>query len=371
MGLQGSIRCCLLVLGIALSATIAAAQPPPVGPPPNSTNKNELAVSQLTLLVRGFAQAAVDMANTRLEEENRPARASIEEVRVWPPYRSKTTTPNKPNSWYVRIPYSLRIKVSVPLTSDRHIGIPIDLECFCEGWHTKSGTVTVRSQPGPASIEGGNILEDIVHVRDYLDAQVRSSFTSPLPATLPLLGKCVTIGASDGGTAAVDDDVVLWDTPPRLTPHEDVALKPTIEVTFDRVKRLRARNLKSEILYKDVENILLSAFANYSQVQKGPLSMREGDEVALGLPKVRLDADRFDSLVVIGSIEQPPDNPKDSAFAAAVKAQNYAPGSHLLQIPKWYTLPPTPQNPKPQFIRVPAYELSYTVRFVDPRTVHP
>jgi hypothetical protein len=371
MGLQASVRCRLLVLGIALSATVAAAQPPPVGPPINKTNKKELAVSQLTLLVRGFAQAAADMANKTLEEENRPARASIEEVRAWPPYRSKTTTPNKPNSWNVRIPYLVRIKVSLPVTSDRHIGIPVDVECFCEGWHTKSGTVTVRAQPGPASIEGGNILEDVVHVRDYLDAQVRSSFSSPLPVTQPLLAKCITIGASDGGTAAGDDDLVLWDTPPRLRAHEGVALKPTIEVTFNRVKRLRARNLKGEILYKDVESILLKAFANYSQVQKGPLSMREGDVVTLGLPTVRLDADQFDSLIVIGSIEQPPNNPKDSAFAAADKAQNYAPGSHVLAIPKWYTLPPTAGNPKPQFIRVPAYELSYTVRFVDPRSIHP
>jgi hypothetical protein len=369
MDLQSPIRCGLLGLVVSLLATIAAAQPPPVGPPPNRAEKGNLFVSTMTNLMRDRAQATVDETNARLKREGRSSRVSIESLRVYKPYRSKTDALNQPNSWFVRTPYILKIKVAIPASFDRHISIPIDVNVFCDGWHMKSGTVTVRSKPGPASIEGGNILEDVIHVRDYIDAKVRSAFNPTAPLTMPLpLTKCSTIGASDRGTEAAEDDVVVWDEP-FVAPTDGVVARPTIEVTFDRLKRLRARQIGGAILYKEVEEILLNTYANYSQLQKG-LSMREGDEVVLNLPTVRLDARKFDMLVVIGNVEQPPNNPKDSAFAATAKVGNYSPGSHVLQIPKWYSMPPDRLNPKPRFFSVPAYELHYTVRFIDAGVAH-
>lgn len=355
----------LTALALTFSAALASAQPPPIGPPLNHSDKGSVLIRLLTSVMRSRAQTTVDETNARLKAQNKSTRVFIESISVNRPSRSNEVMPNQPNSWFVRVPHVLTIKVAIPHAFDRHIHIPIGLNVFCNNWYTKTGTVIVRSDPGPASIEGGSILEDIISVRDDIDARVRSSFTPPLPVTATVGGRCSSIGASDGGTTAVNDDLILWDVPPPISSFDDIIVKPTIEVTFDRLKRLRARGRGDEILYEDREEIFLHAFANYTEAQK-TLSMREGDDVALDVPPIRLDARKFENLVIIGSVEQPPNNPKDCVFAAATKAQGYAPGSHTLQIPKWFSIPPNQFSHKPQLVSVPAYELSYTVRFHDP-----
>lgn len=171
---------------------------------------------------------------------------------------------------------------------------------------------------------------------------------------------CATIGAANNGTTTAEDDRIVW-TVPRQTSFPGGVVTSSVDVTFDRLKRLNARDLRGGIVYKPVENIFLNVHANYSSQQR-ELTMREGDDVALNLPPIRLEPAKFDTLVVLGNVEQPPDNPKDSAFAVTTKAQNYRPGTHVIQIPKWFSRPPSRTNPKPSFVRVPAYELRYTVR---------
>lgn len=370
------------LLSAMLAATSAAAQSPATGPQtpnmalpdctPDRSNapcKAELGVSLVTNMIRTIAQQNVDAANARLQQEGRSARASVQSLQMWGPQRTQTQFHNQPNSFHVRIPYILTIKIAIPVTSDRRIGLPIDINVFCSNWHTDNGQVVIHSRPGPASFEGGNILEDVFNVGNYIDSQVRAGFNAPLPtATAIPNSKCATIGASDFGTAQPEDDLLVWSVPrQQLRPGVAVALSG-IEVTFDRLKRLPARALGGGILYKEVEDILLNAYANQSGQQKA-LSMREGEETALGLPAIRLEPAKYDTLVILGNIGQPPNNPRDSAFAVAAKAQNYRPGTHVLQIPKWYSQPPSAQNPKPSFISVPAYELTYTVRNLDSGTV--
>lgn len=90
------------------------------------------------------------------------------------------------------------------------------------------------------------------------------------------------------------------------------SLEPKVEVTFDRLTGSR-RGGSEGGSYNVVENILLNMFANYTQLQKA-LTMQEGDSVALNLPAVQLEASRFERLVVIGHVEQPPFDPRDSSF---------------------------------------------------------
>lgn len=365
-----------ILVSAFLSAATAAAQPTPVGPPPNHTDTTQLPVSSLTSSVRNTAQTKVNQANQSLQAQGKSSRASIEAIRVMArPNRVATQMPNRPNSWYFRVPYMVTIKVDIPVTSDRHIHIPIDVNMFCDNWQTGQGLIVARSQPGPASFEGGNILEDVFNVGNFIDSQVRSAFTPPLPVTTPLnLTKCNTLGATDLGTPSTDDDAIVWDVPrPGLRPPVGGAVSsgPTIEVTFNRLKRVPARRFpQNSVLYQDVESFLLNAFANYNQVQKS-LTMREGDDVALNLPTVRLEAGTYENLVVIGNVEQPPNNPKDSAFDAATKAQSYGAGTHVLRIPKWYSQPPDRFHRQPALSSTPAYQLSYTVRYIDPNVLHP
>jgi len=368
-----ALRSRLLTVVFTLFPVLALAQPAPIGPPPaTATAAGELSVAVLTGAVRSRAQATVDETNARLKQEGRSTRVSIESLTAGVPSREPTTSGNRPNSWVVVVRFGLTIKVAIPLSFDRHIFIPIDVRVFCDNWFTSTGNVTVRSAPGPASIEGGNIIEDVLHIRDLIDSRVRNAFTAPLPATVSLPGRCKTIGAFGGGTATPADDTVKWDVPrvrPGFAPAP-AAIKPTVIVTFGRLKRLQARSFPGNaILYNDAEDIWFRSFADYSEAFRS-LTMREGDDVALNLPPIRLDAGTFDSLVVIGNVEQQPfDNPRDSVFTpAATRAQSYGPGSHILQIPKWYSRL-DPVSHKPIMISVPAYELTYTVQFVNPGAV--
>ena len=75
----------------------------------------------------------------------------------------------------------------------------------------------------------------------------------------------------------------------------------------------------------------------------------------------------LDLLVIIANIlQQPTFQPEDSAFAASSRMANYSPGTHTLQITKLYVEPPGPGHTKPLQMRVPAYELTYTVRYSNP-----
>ena len=141
---------------------------------------------------------------------------------------------------------------------------------------------------------------------------------------------------------------------------------PKVEVTFLKLKRLRARSSGGGVLYNPTEQIMLEAYANHSARQSPVLTMTEEQEVDLGFPPFVLPAG-METLVIIANINQMPNaQPQDSAFNAWPRTMNYSPGMHTLQITKVYVMPAGPGRPKPTFIRVPGYELTYNVRYSDP-----
>lgn len=352
----------LLLLGLEIIA-----QPPAIGPGPNRTQAGELSVFTLTVGVKAKALDIVNQTNADLQAAGESARVSLKEVKAFKPSRVPTRFDDRPNSTIVRAPFFVNIEVKIPVFGNRFIHIPIDVEVACDGWQNTTGNIGVRAVPGPAAITGGSIFEDIIQVRGMIDAKVRNNFTQPLPSIVPSMladPRCKTIGVTDFGTAIVTDDAINFDRPPSRPIISTIGgrFSPTVEVTFNRLKRLNARDFRNGVVYRDVEQIFLNAFANYEQRQKS-LSMREGDDVALNLPPVTLSAGLFDKLVVIGNIEQPPNNPKDTGFRTSLKTQNFEPGTFTVIIPKFYTRPPDQFNPHPTIVRVDAYELSYTVKF--------
>lgn len=372
-----SSKTLLLVVALTLGYFCAAsikAQPPAIGPGINTTQAGELSGFTLTAVVRAKCMEIVNEVNAQLQAAGESTRVSLKEVKVFKMRRTNTVFENQPNSAIVRMPFIVTIEVRVPVFGNRFISIPIDIDVACDGWQNAVGNIVVRAIPGPASIEGGSIVEDIIQVRGLIDAKVRNNFVQPTSATVPSLiadTRCKNIGVTDFGSATINDDAIHFDKPPRSRPiigTIGVTTRPSVEVTFTRLKRLNARDLSGQSLYREVEQIWLNAFANYTQQQK-ILSMREGDDVALELPPVRLEAGDYEKLVIMGTIEQPPNNPKDTAFRTSLRRQNFSPGSYVLRIPKFFTEPPSRFNPRPQLVRRDAYELSYTVRFIDPAII--
>lgn len=370
-----------LVVLVSL-ASEALAQPPAVGPRTSATAPpclpsqparcpGEFSASLIANMVRVTAQLTVDETNTRFRQQDRSARVSIESLQLRRPSRVQTDQINRPNEWIIRFPFTLTLKVDIP-GFDRRIVLPIDVDAACNNWHTRNGKVVFRSRPGPASFEGGNILEDVFNVGSFIDGQVRAGFSPPLQSTtpIPLNGDCVTVGLGAGDAARPEDTYLYWLGPLPPGPDTGPVAGPLIEVTFNRVKRLRARTFNSEILYRASEDFRLNLFANFSMQQKR-LTMREDEDVALDLPTITLDGKDYDTLVVLGHVDQSPFEPKDSAFAVATRAQDFRPGTHVLQIPKWFSRPPDSINRRPTLLSRPAYEVAYTVRFVNAGTVGP
>ncbi|HEV8370580.1 MAG TPA: hypothetical protein VGQ39_21710 [Pyrinomonadaceae bacterium] len=342
--------------------SVAQQAPPPLGPPTYRSEKVQLGVGLLSGFVKAKVAEIVTDENKKLSQQRKRARVEALPLKVFSPMRVATLHTNRPNQFYVKLPMIISVRVKIPLTSDRTISIPFALNLSCEGWQTGSGTVQIVGQTGPPSIEGGNIIEEVLMVKDLIDNRIRSDLTLPgaIRFSLPN-SSCVTIGASRSQSVGDPFAFIAYDPPSRFGPIVDRATQ-TVTVTFKKLKRLRARN-KGAILYQASENILLETYANFVLNQSAPLTMREDDEVSLTLPPAVVKAPG-DLLVIIANIQQQPTStPEDSAFVASTRSANFSPGIHTLQIRKTYSEPPGPGHTHPVLKRVPAYELTYEVRY--------
>lgn len=361
------------VFAIAIQAALAVssfaqpASPPPLGPATYRSDKIRLEVGTLSAIVKAKVAEIVTNANNEIHKQTSKVTVEALPLKVYSPMRVATLHTNRPNQYYVKLPMGITIKVRLPLTTDRMIYISLDLNFSCEGWETGKGTMQVVAHTDPPVIEGGNIIEDVIRVRDVINNLIRSKLTLPgaIQAS-PLVTECITIGASPSQSVGDPSAFIAYDQPGRVQIATVARALPTVEVTLQRLRRLRARSRDGAVLYQPAENILLETYANFVLRQSSVLTMREGDEVTLNLPPSVVKG-LGDSLVIIANIkQQPTSTPEDSAFAVSARTANFSPGVHTLQITKLYIVPPGPTNPKPLQLRVPAYELTYNVRYSSP-----
>lgn len=359
-----AIQIAILVSLILAVFSVAGGQiSPPIGPDSYHSDAKQFGTGVLTGMVKSTAEKIVNDTNTELARQGKSIRVQLLPFKFWSPSRFATQNTNKPNEYYVKIPTIIGINVDIPVVADRQIYYPLDLNLTCDHWYTGNGVVKVTAQPGPPSVEGGSILEDVIHIRDYIDSQVRSNLPgiAAITQTLPN-SQCVTLGASPSNGVSDPFSFVAWDPPGRRLAVGTAAF-PRLEVTFTRLKRLQARG-NGGILYSPTENIRLDVYANFNERQSNTITMNENDEVALNIPTIVLNPPVPDSLVLIANVQQEPlGSTEDSAFAAAFKSANYSAGTHTLQIPKHYIIPPSGMNRKPIIATTPAYELTYVVKY--------
>jgi len=342
---------------------------PPIGPETYRTDTHQIGVGILTGMVKTTVQQIVTDTNAELSRQGKSIRIQMLPFKFWSPSRMATQYTNRPNEWFVKIPTMIGINVDIPVVADRQIYYPLDLNLTCNGWQTNNGVVKVTAQPGPPSVEGGSILEDVIHIRDYVDSQVKSHLPqiAAVTQTIPN-SQCVTLGASPNTGTSDPFAFIAWDAPIRRPIGGTVAI-PRLEVSFIKLKRLRARG-NGALLYSPTENIMLDVYANFNERQSGDLTMKEDDEVTLNIRPIVFNAPLPNSLVVIANLNQQPlGSTQDSAFAAALRTANYSPGVHTLQIPKHYVIPPGPGHRKPIIATTPAYELTYNVNYASPSVI--
>ncbi|MFS8086864.1 MAG: hypothetical protein ACMG6H_14620, partial [Acidobacteriota bacterium] len=355
----------LAALGLSIAAVARGQVSPAIGPDSYRSDAKQLGVGILTGMVKTTVEKVVNDTNAELSRQGKSIRVQMLPFKFWSPSRFATQYTNRPNEWFVRLPTMIGINVDIPVVADRQIYYPLDLNLTCKGWQTGNGVVKVTAQPGPPSVEGGSIVEDVIHIRDYIDSKVKSYLPqiAAVTQTIPN-SQCVTIGASPSNGTSDPFAFVAWDPPGRRPIGETVAL-PRLDVTFTRLKRLRARG-NGASLYNPIENIRLDVYANFNERQSSVLTMKEDDDVALNIPTIVFNNPLPNSLVIIANVDQEPlGSTQDSAFAAALKSANYSPGTHTIQVPKHYVMR-VPGSLKPIITTTPAYELTYNVNYVSP-----
>lgn len=362
---KASFLSIVLSLAFVLSLRAVSAQSPPLGPSTNRTEDHQIGVGVLTNILRAKVQEIVDQANVMIKQQTSLAKAELREVKVFPPYRLATEYKDRPNQYYIKVPVGVTINIDITAAADRQIYYPIDLNISCDKWETGKGNILVVVQPGPPSIEGGSIIEDILHVRDYIDSKIRQNVARPGAISLPLPSPCATLGAVPMSGNDVLFSYIAFDPPARRIVVSGL-LGATLEVKLLRLKRLAARG-NGGIIYNPTENITLSTYADFGFRQTN-LTMKEGDDVALNVAPVIITPPLFDKFVLIANIaQQPTGQPLDSSFDVTLASANYSPGSHTVTVKKTYVIPPNQFNPKPTFVQVPAYELTYSLTYNNPR----
>jgi hypothetical protein len=308
----------------------------------------------------------VNATNAALEAQGESPRASVGDVMAWSPYRTFTQYVDKPNQYFVRQPLLIEINVDIPSASDRTVFFSLDIEAVCDGWHRSAGLVRFFSARGPVTVEGGNIFEEILGVRDVIDAKVRASFPSSAYSAEPQLDAladsqgraCATIGVDDGPD--VLSDSIIWSHPLHFP---NPTLQQLIEVTPLTLRRLEARTLYSEPIGEAIEYVTFEAYANFHGVETAEMAMQENDVLALNQPTMVLYGEPTTRLVVIGNVHGTVVRSTNTAFALSTQSANYSPGTHTLQIMADYWIQLLPLS-KPSKLSVATYEFTYHVKYV-------
>jgi hypothetical protein len=232
-----------------------ARTPPPLGPPTYRSEKTQLGVGLLSGFVKTKVAEIITDANKKISQQTKRVTVEAMPLKVFSPRRVATLHTNRPNQYFVKLPMGISVKVKIPVTTDRLIYIPFDLNLSCEGWQTGNGTVQIVGQTGPPSIEGGNIIEEVLMVRDLINNLIRSKLTLPgaIRFSLPN-SSCVTIGASRSQSVGDPFAFIAYDPAPRFRPVLDRVTQP-VTVTFKKLKRLRARN-NGAILEGDAKGVV-------------------------------------------------------------------------------------------------------------------
>jgi hypothetical protein len=274
----------------------------------------------------------------------------------------------------VHQPLSIRIDIDIPWVSNRAVYLPLDIEAVCDGWHRSAGLVRFYLAPGPASVEGGSLVEEIVRVRDTIDAKVLAAFPGRARAEEPQLNaladrkgrSCATIGVQHLGPDP-NFHAITWS-------HSLSMLGTTlkrIEVTPLTLRRLPATRVDTGAPIGDpAEHITLETYANFHAVAAPPTPMQADAEIALRLPTMVLYGEPTTSLVVIGNVRNASLATTATAFAVTSQNVDYSPGTHTLELQTEYWLSPRPPLNKPLKMSVATYALTYHVSYVSPPVVN-
>lgn len=331
-----------LAAGILFTGAPALAQPPAQGPPAARPDAHSILASFYTSAMDTVISKTVAQVNQKLSSLLKTAGASLTySGDAYSPYMLATQYKDRPNEFYVNIPYNLAYRFSL-LGASLTITQSTNIQVFCDGWQTGAGALKVQAALQPAYFDPDqfSIFAEALQIPSAIQGAVQSALEGVPWGTFPMpVGgqACGTLG--DTTQAQGLGDNVLFDPPH----HRVVTLpSPQISVRVLKVTRLELHDRSGAPIYEPVETPQLSLWAFYSHLVLELPPMVEGQSyVPEANPAIQTPVPGDNGeLVLIASTIYPQQSEEDSTFAVYGKSSHFGNGTQVLTTPKTWSEPP-------------------------------
>ena len=341
-------RTLAIAAAVIAGGALVHAQPPAQGPAAPTQNAFAYQHSQLTNILSNAVNQALTAASKKL-----PGIVSISwSYDTWSPSVFQTQYQDRPNEFYVKIPYILSYTASVPLVGGLTITQALDVNVSCEGWQTGKGALTISQVLYPPYFDQNqySIAAEILQIPGLVNPYVQEALAK-LPSgtnTSTSSQACYSLGASG--------DAFLFDLFPTHRVTAVTSLLPEISVRVLQVSR------STSSAYEPLEKPSLSVWAGWSEMHLDLPPMVPGQTwVPTTNAVVQTPVPPSSGqLVLIADITYSDMTQEDSTFAVFGQSSNFGNGSQKLTTQKSWFMPAQNGN-KPYKVYVNGYDVTLQV----------
>lgn len=327
----------------------ALAQPPAQGPASPSPNAFPFQHSGVTNILTNALNQAMASVSKKL-----PSILSLSySYDTWPPSLFQTQFQDRPNEFYVKIPYILSYTASVPVLGGLTFTQALDVDFYCEGWQTGTGVLTIRQVLYPPYFDQNqfSIPADILQIPSLVNPIVQSALANfPSGTSTTTTGQaCYSLGASG--------DAYLVDLQP--TTHHLAGAATALQEMSVRVLQV-SRSMSAA--YEALEKPSLYLWAGYSTMRLGLPPMVPGQtfvpttNAVIQTPVPPSNG----QLVLIADITYSDMTQEDSNFAVFSSSSNFGAGTQKLSTFKSWFMPAQNGN-KPYKVSVDGYDITLQI----------
>lgn len=348
----------LAVAAAIFSAAPSNAQPPPQGPAPPSPNANGIETAWYTGILGSQVNQAVAAKNQKLSGIEKLGSLTWSADTI-SPYTVPTLYNDRPNEFYVDIPYNLAYKYTI-LGQSVTISQSADIQVFCEGWQTGAGVLTVNAvlQMPFFDTDQFSVIADALQLPSLVASQVQSELQSITWGTFPIPAgqACSSLGVTRA--APSQQNSVLFDTPQPTRPVPPVVT----QATTMSVRVLKVTRMANGGEYQALETPRLSLWAFYSNLQLDLPPMVEGQTytpTTNAVVQTRVPSANGE-LVLIAAMTYDGLGQEDCTYAVFGYSANFGSGTQNLITPKsWAEL--IPNSTRPIWVYANGYQLTLQI----------
>jgi hypothetical protein len=330
----------------------ANAQPPAQGPAAPSPNAFPFQHSGVTNILSTAVNQAIAGASKQL-----PGLVSLSwSYDTWSPSVFQTQFQDRPNEFYVKIPYILTYTASVPLVASLNFTQALDVDFYCEGWQTGQGKLTIKQVLYPPYFDQDqfSIPAEILQIPSLVNPVIQAALAQ-FPSgtqTSTTSQACYSLGASG--------DAYLVDLSP--TTHRVGGASAVASALSEIRVRVLQVSRSTSAAYEPLEKPSLYLWAGFSTMRLDLPPMVPGQTFVPTTNAVIQTPVPPDNgqLVLIADITYSDMMQEDSNYAVFGKSSNFGSGTQKLTTEKSWFMPAQNGN-KPYKVYVDGYAVTLQI----------